>query len=146
MTRLGENAYEASRDLSSLSTDQKNKTLKLMAESLSDNKDDLLEANKEDLYIANNTGITDALLDRLELNEGRIESMISGLISISRLPDPIGEITNLKPTPSGINVSKMRVPLGVVGIIYESRPNVTADAAGLCLKSGNACILSLIHI
>ena len=112
-----------------------------MAESLSDNKDDLLEANKEDLYIANNTGITDALLDRLELNEGRIESMISGLISISRLPDPIGEITNLKPTPSGINVSKMRVPLGVVGIIYESRPNVTADAAGLCLKSGNACIL-----
>lgn len=141
MTRLGENAYEASRDLSSLSTNQKNKTLKLMAESLSDNKDDLLEANKEDLYIANNTGITDALLDRLELNEERIESMISGLISISRLPDPIGEITNLKPTPSGINVSKMRVPLGVVGIIYESRPNVTADAAGLCLKSGNACIL-----
>ena len=141
MTRLGENAYEASRDLSSLSTDQKNKTLKLMAESLSDNKDDLLEANKEDLYIANNTGITDALLDRLELNEGRIESMISGLISISLLPDTIGEITNLKPTPSGINVSKMRVPLGVVGIIYESRPNVTADAAGLCLKSGNACIL-----
>ncbi len=141
MTRLGENAYEASRDLSSLSTDQKNKTLKLMAESLSDNKHDLLEANKEDLYIANNMGITDALLDRLELNEERIESMISGLISISKLPDPIGEITSLKPTPSGINVSKMRVPLGVVGIIYESRPNVTADAAGLCLKSGNACIL-----
>ena len=141
MTRLGEGAYQASRDLSSLSTEQKNKALELMAESLSDNKEDLLEANKEDINKANESGISSALLDRLELNEDRIESMISGLISISKLPDPIGEITNLKPTPSGINVSQMRVPLGVVGIIYESRPNVTADAAGLCLKSGNACIL-----
>ena len=130
MTRLGEGAYQASRDLSSLSTEQKNKALELMAESLSDNKEDLLEANKEDLNKANESGISSALLDRLELNEDRIESMISGLISISKLPDPIGgEITNLKPTPSGINVSQMRVPLGVVGIIYESRPNVTADAA-----------------
>ena len=141
MTRLGENAYQASTDLSLLSTDQKNKTLELMAESLSDNKDNLLEANKKDVEKANEKGISNALLDRLELNEERLKSMINGLISISKLPDPIGEITNLKPTPSGIKVSKMRVPLGVVGIVYESRPNVTADAAGLCLKSGNSCIL-----
>ena len=141
MGGLGKNASKASKVLAHLGTEEKNIALKLMAESLNDNKDKLMKANQEDLQVAIEKNIGGPLLDRLELNKDRINSMISGLLSVVQLPDPIGEITKLKPTPSGIGVSKMRVPLGVVGIIYESRPNVTADAASLCLKSGNSCIL-----
>ena len=94
-----------------------------------------------DLEKAKNKEIGDALIDRLELTEERIDAMIAGLKIVAELPDPVGEIEEMKPTPSGLEISKMRVPLGVVGIIYESRPNVTIDAAGLCLKSGNAVIL-----
>ena len=97
--------------------------------------------NTKDLEAGRARGLADAMLDRLELTDERIAGMAEGLRQIAALPDPVGEITDMSYRPSGIQVGKMRVPLGVIGIIYESRPNVTADAAGLCLKSGNACIL-----
>src|SRR6516165_5349372 len=103
--------------------------------------DKLLAANAEDVTAARKTGQDSAFVDRLTLKAATVAAMAEGLEQIASLPDPIGEITDLKYRPSGIQVGTMRVPLGVVGIIYESRPNVTADAAGLCLKAGNACIL-----
>ena len=141
MDSLGASAKKASRILSQASEEQKNDALLSIAKKLDIKRQDILKENVKDLEEAKKKQIGDALIDRLELTEERIDSMISGLKVVSELPDPVGEITKLKPTPSGIDVSKMRVPLGVVGIIYESRPNVTADAAALCLKSGNACIL-----
>ncbi len=141
MDRLGSEAKEASVILSQATLEQKNEALARISEEIQLNRKAILEVNQADLAHAKEKSIGAALIDRLELNDSRIDSMISGLKVVSELPDPVGEITDLDPTPSGIEVSKMRVPLGVVGIIYESRPNVTADAAALCLKSGNACLL-----
>ena len=141
MELLGSEAKSASEVLSTMSSQQKNSTLISMAKILEEDKEEILKANNEDLSDAKTNEIGEALTDRLELTNSRINTMVSGLLSIAKLPDPIGSVTKLKPTPSGIKISQMRVPLGVVGIIYESRPNVTADAAALCLKSGNSCIL-----
>ena len=141
MDSLGASAKKASRILSQASEEQKNDALLSIAKKIDIKRQDILKENVKDLEEAKKKQIGDALIDRLELTEERIDSMISGLKVVSELSDPVGEINKLKPTPSGIDVSQMRVPLGVVGIIYESRPNVTADAAALCLKSGNACIL-----
>ena len=141
MELLGSEAKSASEVLSTMSSQQKNSALISMAKILEEDKEEILKANNEDLSDAKTSEIGEALTDRLELTNSRINTMISGLLSIAELPDPIGSVTKLKPTPSGIKISQMRVPLGVVGIIYESRPNVTADAAALCLKSGNSCIL-----
>jgi len=141
MDSLGASSKKASRILAQASEEQKNDALLSVAKKIDIKRQDILKENVKDLEEAKKKQIGDALIDRLELTEERIDSMISGLKVVSELPDPVGEITKLKPTPSGIDVSQMRVPLGVVGIIYESRPNVTADAAALCLKSGNACIL-----
>ena len=141
MELLGSEAKSASEVLSNLSSEKKNSALSRIAKILEKDKEVILKANKLDLSKAKLNYVEEALIDRLELTSSRINSMIGGLVSVADLPDPIGSLTELKPTPSGIKISQMRVPLGVVGIIYESRPNVTADAAALCLKSGNACIL-----
>jgi len=141
ITELGKQALSASRVLSQASTNAKNTALLSIADIIIENKDALIEINNKDLDDGKKSGLDAALLDRLELNNDRIIAMAQGLREIAALPDPIGEISNLAYRPSGIQVGKMRVPLGVIGIIYESRPNVTADAAGLCLKSGNATIL-----
>ena len=141
MELLGSEAKSASEVLSNLSSEKKNSALSSIAKILEKDKDIILKANNLDLSKAKSNAVEEALIDRLELTSSRINSMIGGLVSVAELPDPIGSITELKPTPSGIKISQMRVPLGVIGIIYESRPNVTADAAALCLKSGNACIL-----
>ncbi len=139
--QIGQQARMAARILAKTTTQVKNQALAAIAQQLQDNHDNLLLANIEDIAIAKERGITTALLDRLTLNSARIAAMIEGLQQVAALPDPIGAITDLNYRPSGIQVGKMRVPLGVVGIIYESRPNVTIDAAALCLKSGNATIL-----
>ena len=141
MELLGSEAKSASEVLSNLSSEKKNSALNRIAKILEKDKETILKANNLDLSKAKSNAVEEALIDRLELTSSRINSMIGGLVSVAELPDPIGSITKLKPTPSGIRISQMRVPLGVIGIIYESRPNVTADAAALCLKSGNACIL-----
>ena len=141
MNRLGAAAKSAAGDLATVSSEVKNNALLYMSEALDSRRNEILQSNKVDLDKAKDKAIGDALIDRLELTDERIDGMISGLNIVASLPDPVGEIEEMKPTPSGLKISKMRVPLGVVGIIYESRPNVTADAAALCLKSGNACIL-----
>ena len=141
MELLGSEAKSASEVLSNLSSEKKNSALSSIAKILEKDKEVILKANNLDLSKAKSNAVEEALIDRLELTRLRINSMIGGLLTVADLPDPIGSLTELKPTPSGIKISQMRVPLGVVGIIYESRPNVTADAAALCLKSGNACIL-----
>ena len=141
MELLGSEAKSASEVLSNLSSEKKNSVLTKIAKILEKDKEIILKANHLDLSKAKSNDVEEALIDRLELTSSRINSMIGRLLTVAELPDPIGSLTELKPTPSGIKISQMRVPLGVVGIIYESRPNVTADAAALCLKSGNACIL-----
>jgi len=141
MNSLGAAAKSAAGDLATVSSEVKNNALLYMSEALDTRRNEILQSNKVDLDKAKDKAIGDALIDRLELTDERINGMISGLKTVASLPDPVGEIEEMKPTPSGLKISKMRVPLGVVGIIYESRPNVTADAAALCLKSGNACIL-----
>ena len=141
MNDLGSAAKAASRVLAASSTEIKNNALKAIAERLEQQRDSLIQANQIDMEMGRASGLDAALLDRLELNNARIDGMIEGLAQVVALPDPVGELTDLGKRPSGINLSKMRVPLGVVGIIYESRPNVTIDAASLCLKSGNATIL-----
>ena len=141
MTSLGQRARAAARVLSSAETGIKNRALLAMADQIDQASDGLIEANRKDLDAGKKSGLDAALLDRLALNPERVAAMATGLRDIAALPDPVGEITGLNFRPSGIQVGKMRVPLGVIGIIYESRPNVTADAAGLCLKSGNAAIL-----
>jgi glutamate-5-semialdehyde dehydrogenase len=139
--RLGSNARAAARALAVAETRAKNAALAAIAAAIERGQANLIAANQHDLADARKSGLEPALLDRLTLSDQTVSTMAEGLRQIEQLPDPIGEITDLKYRPSGIQVGKMRVPLGVVGIIYESRPNVTADAAGLCLKSGNACIL-----
>ncbi len=141
MSSIGHAAREASRAIGKATTSQKNQALEAIAEQISAQADSLKKANKLDLAAGIEKGLDAALLDRLELTDDRITSMAEGLRQIATLPDPVGGISNLAYRPSGIQVGQMRVPLGVIGIIYESRPNVTADAAGLCLKSGNAVIL-----
>lgn len=139
--QLGKNARAASRDIAKASTQIKNQALANIAEELIAQKQSILEANKIDLDNGKKKNLEPALLDRLELTSSRFDSMIEGLKQVEALADPVGEISDMKFLPSGIQVGQMRVPLGVVGIIYESRPNVTVEAASLCLKSGNAVIL-----
>jgi len=141
MQTLGLQAREASRALSRAGTNVKNHALQLIASEIRKSSDSLKQQNKLDLEAGEAKGLDAALLDRLELTDARIEGMAEGLEQIASLADPVGEISNMNYRPSGIQLGQMRVPLGVIGIIYESRPNVTADAAGLCLKSGNATIL-----
>ena len=141
MTRLGRAAREASRVTARATTEQKNNALLAAARALDAARDSLIEANAQDLANGRANGLDEAMLDRLALTPARISDMIEGLRQVATLPDPIGTLRDMRYLPSGIQVGKMRVPLGVIGIIYESRPNVTIDAASLCLKSGNATIL-----
>ena len=141
INKLGKQAYVASRAMASVSTEIKNTALNAIAEEVIKNKDNLIKINNKDLQAAKKSGLEPALLDRLELTTARIDAMADGLKQVADLEDLIGKTTEYIEQASGIKVGRMRVPLGVIGIIYESRPNVTADAAGLCLKSGNATIL-----
>jgi len=141
MQGVGEAARAAARDVARADTHARNAALMAMASALRDDAAQLIAANAEDVAAASAAGQDPAFVDRLTLDADTIDGMAAGLEAIAALPDPVGEITDLKYRPSGIQVGWMRVPLGVVGIIYESRPNVTADAAGLCLKAGNATIL-----
>lgn len=141
MTRLGRAAREASRVIGRASTAQKNRALQAAASALDSARAELVAANEQDLAAGRANGLDTAMLERLALTPARIDGMIVGLRQVASLPDPVGAIRDMSYRPSGIQVGKMRVPLGVVGIIYESRPNVTIDAASLCLKSGNATIL-----
>ena len=138
---MGQKAKEASYELGVASPGQKNDALTFMAEELIKAKEEIIKANEIDRQNAIKKGITDALLDRLSLDDSRIEAMAQGLLDIVKLQDPVGEVTNMWQMPNGLQIGQKRVPIGVLGIIYESRPNVTSDAAGLCLKSGNAVIL-----
>ena len=138
---MGKAAREASLALSSISSVKKNQALLEIAKSLDKHRQTILSANLLDMELARSDKLEATLLDRLELNNTRIDTMIEGLKQVTELPDPIGETSDLETRPNGLRVGKMRVPIGVVGIIYESRPNVTIDSAALCLKSGNACIL-----
>jgi len=141
LLQLGQLARQAARKISKADAHQKNSALLAISEQLEKNRGLLEQENKKDLIAAKANGLDSAALDRLELTPARITAMIEGLVQVANLPDPVGEITDLHYRPSGIQVGQMRVPLGVIGIIYESRPNVTIDAAALCLKAGNACIL-----
>ena len=141
MDSTGRNARAAAQVIAQAPTGVKNKALLAMAQRIEQDRERILEANAADLEAADTTGLSSALVDRLELTPERIGAMAQGLTQIAALADPVGEISDMNTRPSGITVGRMRVPLGVIGIIYESRPNVTADAAGLCLKSGNAAIL-----
>ena len=141
MQQLGEQARQASRAMAKASTNTKNQALRAIASAIRREHSALLQANAADLEAARKNGLEPAMLDRLVLSEKGIQTMAEGLEQIASLPDPIGEMSDFKYRPSGIQIGKMRVPLGVIGIIYEARPNVTADAAGLCIKSGNAAIL-----
>ena len=141
MQRVGEQARAAARAVAAADTGAKNQALEAIAAAIEAAAATLAAENQKDLEAGKARGLDAALLDRLELTPARIAAMAEGLRQIAALPDPVGEISDLKYRPSGIQVGRMRVPLGVIGIIYESRPNVTADAAALCLKSGNAAIL-----
>ncbi|UCF87135.1 MAG: glutamate-5-semialdehyde dehydrogenase [Nitrospiraceae bacterium] len=134
-------AQEGSRAIAKISSEKKNRALIRMAEALKRKTAELQRENKKDLSAARKKGLSKALIDRLTLTEKRINDMAQGLVEIASLPDPVGEITKMWQRPNGMTVGKMRVPIGVIGIIYESRPNVTADATALCLKAGNAVIL-----
>lgn len=137
----GQKAKEVSYELGNLSTEEKNKGLFAMADYLVKHKDKIIEANKLDLQAAIDRGAAKAMLDRLSLDSSRIEGMANGLRQVAMLPDPVGEVLSMWTRPNGLQIGQKRVPLGVIGIIYEARPNVTSDAAGLCFKTGNAVIL-----
>ena len=141
IAELGTKAKTASRHIAKATTAQKNAALLDIADSINQSRDTLLDANQQDLAAGKQKGLEAALLDRLELTEARVDGMLEGIKQVAALEDPVGEISGLKYRPSGIQVGRMRVPLGVIGIVYESRPNVTCEAASLCLKSGNATIL-----
>jgi len=141
MNEVGRNARAAARKVAAATTGVKNAALLAIAEALLADRTKLIAANKLDMQKGRESGLDAALLERLELDDQRIDAMVEGLRQVAALPDPCGAITDMSYRPSGIQVGKMRVPLGVIGIIYESRPNVTIDAASLCLKSGNATIL-----
>ena len=141
ITETAKAAKEAFYSLSAVNPAQKNHALSLMAEGIIANSENILKANDLDVECARKKGLAIALLDRLQLTEKNIQSMADGILQVVALPDPVGEMDGFRTLPSGITLGKMRVPLGVIGIIYESRPNVTLDAAILCLKSGNSCVL-----
>jgi len=141
MLALAQEAKQAARVMANLSTTVKNELLERMAAALEARSAELLAANELDLSAARDRGMAPAMVDRLALDADRIRAMADGLREVALLPDPVGEVTGMWRRPNGIQVGRMRIPLGVIGIIYESRPNVTADAAGLCLKSGNAVVL-----
>lgn len=141
MIEIGREAKKASRELARLSTKEKNDLLVALAEELKVKEEEILQANEEDLRRGKEGNLSEALLDRLLLNPQRIESMIEGILSIRTMEDPIGKVLSMKTLENGLQIGKKTVPLGVVGIIYESRPNVTIDTAALCLKSSNALIL-----
>lgn len=141
MLELAQAAKDASRVLANLSTTVKNELLESMAAGLEEAAPQLATENAKDLAAGREKGLSDAMLDRLALTPAVIQGMADGLREVAALPDPVGEISQMTRRPNGIQVGRMRIPLGVIGIVYESRPNVTADAAGLCLKSGNAVIL-----
>lgn len=141
MVQTGQRARAASRQMAAAQSDSKNAALIATADALAREMDTILTANTQDMEAGAANGLEPALLDRLELTPARFETMLAGLREVQALPDPVGAITDLNYQPSGIQVGRMRVPLGVIGIIYESRPNVTVEAASLCLKSGNAAIL-----
>lgn len=141
MQLIGQRAVAAASEIAHQETADKNRALEAIADNLQDSCDELLLSNQADMESAREGNLDSALLDRLELNLDRVTSMASGLRQIATLPDPVGAMSATAIQPSGLEIGKMRVPLGVIGIIYESRPNVTADAAALCLKSGNAVIL-----
>lgn len=138
---IAQKAKSASRELSIISSTDKNQFLQYAAEILIKEQKKIIQVNREDVKSAKGANLSTAMIDRLTLNEKRIKSMADGLMEIASLPDPVGEIVRMWRRPNGLQVGKMRVPIGVIGFIYESRPNVTIDAAGLCLKSGNAIIL-----
>lgn len=141
LIQMGEKAVCAKIDLLKMNTAEKNKALEAIAQALTDSADDILKANEEDIEAAIAAGMHPGMVDRLRLSTERIKDMAEGLIQVKELPDPIGEILDDYTIPNGLNIQKRRVPIGVIGIFYESRPNVTADAFGLCFKSGNAVIL-----
>ncbi len=141
MQDVGRRARAASHALARADTDTKNRALRAIAAAIRRDRAAVLAANAEDVADAAKAGLEPAMIDRLTLNEKSVEAMALGVEAVAGLPDPVGEMTELREQPTGIKVGRMRVPLGVIGIIYESRPNVTADAAALCLKSGNAAIL-----
>lgn len=141
MKKVGQQAREASRAMAVADTGKKNQALMAMASILDESRESLTEENQKDLQAGEQKGLDAALLDRLELTTSRIDTMLEGLQQVAALADPVGAITDLNYRPTGIQVGRMRVPLGVIGIIYESRPNVTVEAASLCLKSGNAAVL-----
>ena len=141
MNGLGARAKEAARHLASAPASQKNKALNIMAEKIEANLDLILAANQKDVQASKEAGKDEAFIDRLELNPDRIKAMANGLREIALLDDPVGKTLATWERPNGLEISRVQVPLGVIGIIYESRPNVTADAGGLCLKAGNAAIL-----
>lgn len=141
LREIGRRARSASRAVARATTGEKNSALFALARIIEDEAAEILEANAADLRAARDANLEEALVDRLELNAARVAAMADGVRQVAALPDPVGEMFDLKMRPSGIQVGRMRVPLGVVGMIYESRPNVTADAAALSLKSGNACVL-----
>ena len=141
ITQLAQQAKRAAKRLAHLSTSVKNSALSYMADGLEAQKEKIKQENEKDLAYARSKGLSSAMIDRLLLNDKRIQGMAKGLREVALLPDPVGEVIRMWRRPNGLEIGKVRVPLGVIGIIYESRPNVTADTAGLCLKSGNAVIL-----
>src|SRR2546430_9754524 len=141
MAQLGRQAKAASRQLARLNTSQKNLCLTAMADALEQSRKEIQRANAQDLEFAEKSGLSTAMLDRLKLDDKRIASMAVGLREVAALPDPVGRILDQRVRPNGLKLQKVSTPIGVVVIIYESRPNVTADAASLCFKSGNATIL-----
>ena len=138
---MGASALSASRSLATLETDKKNQILMAMAEQLVADTDTIIEANGVDISAAEQNGLTSAMIDRLRLDESRVESIADGIRQVASLPDPVGQVMDDWERPNGMRIRQLRVPIGVIGIIYESRPNVTSDAAVLCLKTGNATIL-----
>ncbi len=141
ISQIGEKAKKASLDMSKISSAQKNEILKLSADALIKNADYILEENKKDIKAAEINGISKVMLERLTLTKKRIEDMADGLLQLTKLDDPVGEISDMKTLPNGLRIGKKRVPIGVIGMIYEARPNVTSDAFGLCFKAGNCVIL-----
>ena len=141
ITKMGSDALTASRALANLTTDQKNKILLAMADGILSDADQIISANAIDLDNAVNNSLTNSMIDRLRLDQKRIEAIADGIRQVATLPDPVGEIMDEWERPNGIKIKQIRVPIGIIGIIYESRPNVTSDAAVLCLKTGNATIL-----
>ena len=134
-------AKEASRGLGIMCAGQKNRILEIAADKLISHTEEILAANERDMKAGREAGLGEGLLDRLSLDKKRVEAMASGIRAVASLPDPVGEITETFTRPNGLVISKVRVPMGVCGIIYEARPNVTADAFAICFKSGNACVL-----